>query len=186
MRAEERTAESTEPAHTGARASRLTVLAIIGLAVAISLVARWYVMSGSGVEGLATIDCARLQPTIGELQGTRVEIARDTICAVLRELAAATPTDDGFVEHPGDPWHYIGRIRLQPERDAWFLVFVARRSTGFRPELSLRQRRGAGWAIVGQYDAARVLERAGWLERIDSAVLAAPAAREARDQADEL
>jgi hypothetical protein len=174
------------PRRTGSRASRLTVLGILALAIAISLFARWYITSGSGVDALATLDCARLQPTIGELQGARVEIGRDTICTALRELAHAKPIASGFEEHPGDPWHYIGRVRVQPERDAWFLVFVARASTGYRPEVSLRQRRGAGWAVVGQYDATATLERLGLLAKIDRARLASPEALEVRDQRDGL
>lgn len=174
--------QRNESQRNGSRASRLTVLVIVALGIAISLFARWYVSSGSGPESLASLDCATLQPTLGELQGVRVEIDRDDVCIALRELATAIPIADGFDERVDDPWHYIGRARVQPEQEAWFLVFVARRSTGFRPELSLRHRRGAGWAIVGQYDGVAVLERLGWLERIDSAKLASPGAREVRDQ----
>jgi hypothetical protein len=162
--------------------SKWVVVAIIAVGLFTSILARWYVTSGSGPDALASIECATMQPTIAELQGARMTIDNDTICAVLRELAVATPVADGFEEHASDPWHYIGRMRVQPERDAWFLVFVARRSTGFRPELSLRHRRGAGWAIVGHYDATAALAHLGLLDRIDRAKLESPGSLAPRDQ----
>lgn len=162
--------------------SKWLVLGIIALGIVVSIIARIYVASGDGREALAHIDCSRLQKTIGELQGMPIEIEEDRVCAALHTLAVAEPIADGFEIDESDPFHYIGRVRVQPERAAWFLVFVARRSTGFRPEVSLRNRRGAGWAIVGHFDATRVLEELGLLERIDRAKLESPASREIRDQ----
>jgi hypothetical protein len=166
--------------------SKITVLVIVIGATAIALAGRWYVTSGAGREALATIDCARMRPTIAELQGARLELDQARVCAAMRELASATPIADGFEIDERDPWHYIARVRLQPVEDAWFLVFVARRSTGFRPEISLRHRRGAGWAIVGQFDGAPTLRRLGLLDRIDRAKLMSPASLEVRDQGQEL
>jgi hypothetical protein len=176
----------TSGSPTARRTSKLVVLAIVVIGLATSILARWYVTSGAGSEALAALDCATLQPTIGELQGARLTIDNDTVCAALRELAREEPIAEGFDVSARDPWHYIGRVRVQPERDAWFLVFVARASTGFRPELSLRHRRGAGWAVVGHYDGAPTLARLGLLDRIDRARLAAPASRVVRDQRQEL
>lgn len=172
--------------HGGIRTSKLVVAAIVLLGLAISIFARWYVASGSGPDALARVECDSLRPTIGELQGTRIELERDDVCAAIRELGAATPVSGSFESAASDPWHYIGRIRVQPPNQAWFLVFVARRSHGFRPELSLRHRRGAGWAVVGHYDGEPVLRRLGLLGRIDRTRLEDTASRTTRDQRDPL
>ncbi|MBC8143989.1 MAG: hypothetical protein H7X80_00305 [bacterium] len=162
--------------------SRIVVASIIVFAVTVAIAGRWYLVSGSGQSELSELDCESLRATIAEVQGARFELSRDSVCAALRVLASAEPIGDGFEEDSDDPWHYIARVRIQPEHSAWFLVFVARRSTGFKTELSLRHRRKGGWAVIGEFDGDPILALLGLQERIDRSKILAPESREVRDQ----
>lgn len=151
--------------------SKLTVLIIVVLSVAV-LVALWFYIDERGTQRqLADVDCAALLPTTFELQGKIEGVARDETCELLRVIAAMEPNGDDNANDAADPWHYFGRLRIRPANDAWFLVFMARRSDNFKPVFSLRHRRGSGWSVVGLFDAKPVLERLGALGRIDMAKL---------------
>ena len=162
--------------------SKILVASILVIAVVAAISSRSFLESGEDQHALAAIDCARLHPTVAEVQGRRVEVDRDSACGVIKDLAKAAPASGVFVEDENDPWHYIARVRIQPDKGAWFLVFAARRSTGFRPELSLRHRREGGWAIIGAFDGEPVLRRLGLIDKIDRNRIAAPESREVRDQ----
>jgi len=162
--------------------SKLTVIAIILLGLALAVTARVFFAGGRDHTELARVDCEKIESTAFELQGRRIEVSRGKTCELLRSLAAMTPTADGFETDPADPWHYYGRMRVRPENDAWFLIFVARRSTGFRPELSLQHWRGSGWAVAGQFDAEPVLKLLGVEDSLDRSLLASPASLAPTDQ----
>jgi hypothetical protein len=117
------------------------------------------------------VDCAGLWPTAFEMQGQRDSVSRAQTCELVKMIAAMKPTSEHWSSDTSDPWHYFGRMRILPKNDAWFLVFVARRSSGFHPLFSLRHRRGNGWAIVGQFDAEPLLRRLGVLDQLDRAKL---------------
>lgn len=169
-------------ANAGTSRSKLLVISIMLIAIALTVASRWYLVEGDDQGALKNIDCAQLHPTIAEVQGKRIELDRDSVCAVLRDLASAKPVSRVFVDDADDPWHYIARVRIQTEGSPWFLVFAARRSTGFRPELSLRQRREGGWAIVAEFEGEQYLRNLGLEPRIDRAKIGAPESREVRDQ----
>ena len=57
---------------TPMNASRITVIVIVLLAVAVLLVQRSYLSDEGGEKKLAAVDCAGLQPTVFELQGRQV------------------------------------------------------------------------------------------------------------------
>jgi hypothetical protein len=172
----------TKPLFAPRNRSKLLVAAILSIAVAVAIASRSFLESGDGLPAMAAIDCSRLHPTIAEVQGQRFEVDRDSVCRAIRELATAAPLSTTFVDDETDPWHYIARVRIQPDEGAWFLVFAARRSTGFRPELSVRHRREGGWASLGEFDGEPVLRRLGLLDKIDPAKTAAPESRAVRDQ----
>ncbi len=101
---------------------------------------------------------------------------------MVRMIAGLTPLEGESANDPANPWHYIGRLRISPENDVWFLIFIARRSEEYRPLLSLLHRNGNGWSVVGMFDAAPVLQKLGVDRRIDWEQVKSPAALTPVDQ----
>lgn len=151
--------------------SRLAVLIIVGLSIAMAVAARVYYNQSGTQRDLASLDCRVLLPTAFEFQKNRVMMGNEQTCELARTLATLEPNGVSLVEEEGDPWHYFGRLRLRTNDDVWFLVFIARRSNDYRPIFSLRRQRGTGWAVVGQFDAEPVLRHLGLYDRIDHAWL---------------
>ena len=162
--------------------SRLVVLTIIALA-GLAIGATWLFIDEKGDQGkLAKVDCASMLETDLELQGARVPVSREETCDIIRTIAAMQPNGESNRNDESDPWHYFGRMRVRPADDVWFLVFMAHPSDNFKPIISLRHRRGLGWAIVGQFDAEPVLRKLNLLDRIDMAKLKSEAALTPTDQ----
>jgi hypothetical protein len=161
-------------------ASRITVIVIILLAVAVLILQRSYLTEEGAERKLATVDCAGLLPTVFELQGRTIPVTREQTCEIARMISTMKPTGEEFGDTIGDPWHYFGRMRILPRDDAWFIVFLARRSNGFTPRFSLRHRRSRGWFIAGQFDAAPLLAKLG--VTYDRALLESDSALEPTDQ----
>ncbi len=162
--------------HRGAiNPSKLLVGGLVGGAILL-MVVLWatYFRAEGDQKLLAEIRCDSLLPTMVELQGRKYPISRDTICALLRDMAVMTPTGDSYDNREEDPWHYYGRMPIFPENDVWFLVFIARKSSGFKPLFSLHHRRGGGWSVVGQFEAEPVLKKLGMWEKIDRDLLRSP------------
>lgn len=160
--------------------SKITVIVILLLAVAVLLLQRAYLSDEGAEKSLSAVDCAALLPTRMELQGKPIPVSQEQTCEIIRMISTMKPTGEQFGDTAGNPWHYFGRMRILPPSDAWFLVFVARRSEGFAPRFSLRHRRSRGWYIVGQFDAAPVLAKLG--VSIDRALLESEGALTPTDQ----
>jgi hypothetical protein len=151
--------------------SRLLVISFLVVVIAMLFGLRWYTNERGKQEKLAAVQCDSLLPTVFELQGERVPVSRERTCELMRTISAMQPTADEFHNDSNDPWHYYGRMRILPKNDAWFLIFIARRSSNFRPEFSLQHRRGAGWTVVGQFDAEPVLRMLDAVPRLDTTKL---------------
>lgn len=164
--------------------SKITVIVLVGLAVLVVAVLALYLNERGSQQKLAGIDCGKMLPTTMELQGTRLPVSREQTCDVIEMVADMQPVDMAGEEEKLDPgqWHYFGRMRVRPEDDVWFLVFIAHPAENFRPTFSLRHRKGNGWAIVGRFDAAPILKRLELEGRIDMEKLKSPAALTPVDQ----
>ena len=148
-----------------------------------TVVAMWVFFNERGTqENLAKVDCSDLLSTNFELQGRKVEVSREQTCELMKMVAAMTPNSEHNGSDDDDPWHYFGRLRIRPINDAWFLVFMARRSENFKPVVSLRHRRGGGWSVVGMFDAEPVLRRLGVADAIDMAKLQSDSSLTPTDQ----
>jgi hypothetical protein len=163
-------------------ASKVLVVAFVVVVVGIIIGLRFYFDEEGEQAKIADVECGGLLPTVFELQGQRVPVDPGQTCELIHQIATMQPTGEKYHNDPNDPWHYYGRMRILPKNDAWFLIFNARQSTGFRPEFSLQHRKGVGWAIVGQFDAVPLLKKLGVLDRLDTAQLRSPEALVPTDQ----
>jgi len=162
--------------------SKLTVMVIVALAAAALVGLYFHIDQRGDQRRLADIPCRTLLATAFQLQGKPVLVSSSETCELMRTVAGMTPLDGEHGNEPGDPWHYFGRLRISPEDDVWFLVFIARRSENYRPLFSLLHRNGNGWSVVGMFDAAPVLRQLGVDKRIDWEQVKSPAALAPVDQ----
>jgi hypothetical protein len=163
-------------------ASKALVVAFIVVVVGVIVGLRFYFDEEGEQAKLGDVECSGLLPTVFELQGERVPVNDEQACELMRQIATMQPTGEKHHNDPNDPWHYYGRMRILPKNDAWFLIFNARKSSGFRPEFSLQHRKGVGWTVIGQFDAVPLLKKLGVLERLDTAQLRAPESLVPTDQ----
>lgn len=148
--------------------SKLLVISMVAAVLVVMVTLRLTYFAEEGEQKkLASVPCDSLLPTYLELQGARIPITADSICPLMREIATMTPTSDEYRNVADDPWHYFGRLPIFPYDDVWFLVFMARRSSDFKPLFSLHHRKGGGWTVIGQFEAEPLLRRLGVWERID-------------------
>jgi hypothetical protein len=162
--------------------SKIAVL-IFGGTIIAAIAGMWVFFDERGTQSqLAAVDCGGLLPTNFEVQGKAVPVSAQQTCDLMRTVAAMQPNTDRNHNDDDDPWHYLGRMRIRPKDDAWFLVFMARRSENYRPVFSLRHRRGGGWSVIGMFDAAQVLEKLGIAGTIDMAKLKSDSALTPTDQ----
>ncbi len=162
--------------------SKLTVMAIVALAAAALVGLYFHIDQRGDQRRLADIPCRTLLATAFQLQGKPVLVSSSETCELMRMIAGLTPLEGESANDPANPWHYIGRLRISPENDVWFLIFIARRSEEYRPLLSLLHRNGNGWSVVGMFDAAPVLQKLGVDRRIDWEQVKSPAALTPVDQ----
>lgn len=148
--------------------SKILVLAIVVLGVAVSLLVNNYLVGGVGTQAdLKQIDCYAMFPTIADIQSQKFEISQEQTCKIINMIANMKPVDMPYKADETDPWHYFGRIRISPQKSVWFIIFMAKKSNGYKPVFSLQRRRGSGWGVVGQFDARNVLTTLGWNNKID-------------------
>ncbi len=147
--------------------SKLAVFIIVGVILGSLIIMRFYFFE-SGTQGeLAEIPCAEMLSSTLEILGTSTKVVPEQSCELARSIATMTPTNDRYSNIESDPWHYFGRMSILARDDGWMLIFIARSSSNFIPLFSLQHRRGAGWAIIGQFPAEPVLKRLGVWEKID-------------------
>jgi len=167
--------------------SKLLVISMVGAVLVVMVTLRLTYFAEEGDQKkLASVSCDSLLPTYLELQGVRIPIGADTICSLMREIATMTPTSDEYRNLDDDPWHYYGRLPIFPRNDVWFLVFIARRSSDFKPLFSLHHRKGGGWTVIGQFEAEPVLRRLGVWDRIDWEKLRSAASLKPTDENSDL
>jgi hypothetical protein len=142
-------------------------MAIVVVAVAVLVGLHYFTHQAGTQRRLAEISCRKLRATSFELQGHPILTNTDETCELTRMIAGMTPLADEYHSDPRDPWHYFGRLRILPEDDAWFLIFMAKSSENYRPVFALLHRNGPGWSVIGLFDAAPLLSRLGVTDRID-------------------